>query len=185
MGNGNGLKAISQWVAYQVIRRVHDGPAMEKKLDPLEALRRLGLKEGAVVLEPGCGPGFYTLAAAEIVESRGTVHAFDVNPYMIKCLKEKLDRLQLRNVQACLRNANETGLDDSCVDFCFLIGVPRIDGGMEELLRETARVCRPGALLIFQAERREPEDLVGIMQRSGFCFKDRIDTYVRFTRERT
>jgi ubiquinone/menaquinone biosynthesis C-methylase UbiE len=176
-------KSFGQFVAYQVIRKVHDGSAMKKRVNPTKVLTNLGLKEGDTVFEPGCGPGFYTLAAAAIVKTNGFVNAYDVNPYMIECIKEKMQNQGIRNINAYLQNANATDLENNTVDFSFIFGVPRIDGGMEKLIAEIARVSKKGALLAFQAERREPENLFRVMEEKGFTFLKREQKYVIFAKQ--
>lgn len=60
--------------------------------------------EGMVVLEPGCGMGFFTLELARRVGASGRVVAADVQPKMLTGLRRRaqraglLDRLDIREV---------------------------------------------------------------------------------------
>lgn len=45
-------KRFGQFVAHQVIRKIHDGSAMKKSINLTEVLTNLGLKEGDIVFEP-------------------------------------------------------------------------------------------------------------------------------------
>jgi D-arabinose 1-dehydrogenase-like Zn-dependent alcohol dehydrogenase len=51
--------------------------------DPYKALKAAGLEPGQKVLEVGCGPGHFTIPAAEIVGDKGSVLALDVNPLAV------------------------------------------------------------------------------------------------------
>src|SRR3989338_4846375 len=66
-----------------------------KEINPRELLASTGLKAGYVFADVGCGPGFFTLPAAEIVGTKGSVHAIDTQ-------QEMLDALKKRNPPACV-----------------------------------------------------------------------------------
>jgi predicted methyltransferase len=42
--------------------------------DPEEKVRKLGVKEGQTVIDYGCGDGFLTIAAANVIGDRGRVY---------------------------------------------------------------------------------------------------------------
>jgi len=48
-----------------------------------------GAKRGNIILDYGCGIGFNTIPAAEIVGREGTVYALDVHPLAIKSVEKK------------------------------------------------------------------------------------------------
>ena len=49
-------------------------------VNPFETLGAAELREGQRVLEVGCGPGYFTIPAGEIVGATGHVDALDINP---------------------------------------------------------------------------------------------------------
>ena len=58
------------WVfklSHACIVLMHDNPLLRVILDPHKRLKEAGVPTGQTVLEVGCGPGFFTLPAAEIV----------------------------------------------------------------------------------------------------------------------
>ena len=69
-------------------------------VDPNKLLKIAGLAQGQNVLEVGCGPGFFTVAAAEIVGISGRLHTLDINPAAVERVKEKVSRKGLANVEA-------------------------------------------------------------------------------------
>ena len=50
---------------------------------PEEFLKNAGLRSGDTVVDVGCGPGFMTLPAAELVGPNGRVYAVDIKQPML------------------------------------------------------------------------------------------------------
>ncbi|MDJ0269115.1 MAG: class I SAM-dependent methyltransferase [Aigarchaeota archaeon] len=65
---------------------------------PFELLQALGLAEGHTLLDVGCGTGFLTIPAAEIVGAAGRVYAVDVNKGYLEKLVRRLKEKNLYNV---------------------------------------------------------------------------------------
>lgn len=80
------------------------------------------IKPGAHVLDYGCGPGNYTIAAAILVGPSGKVYAVDIHAHAISEVQNKADIKGLRNVQTILTDCN-TKLPDSSVDIVLLFYV--------------------------------------------------------------
>jgi len=173
----------SPWVfklSHACIVLMHDNPLLPLILDPYKRLKKAGLDAGQTVLEVGCGPGFFTLPASEIVGETGKVHAVDVNPYAIRRVQRKATRKGADNIQALCTNAAQTGLADESVDLAFLFGLPRIVGGEAELLRELHRVLKPGALLVCESRRGFDEERARQWKQRGFSLEASIGTLRRF-----
>jgi ubiquinone/menaquinone biosynthesis C-methylase UbiE len=50
-------------------------------LGPKKILRKIdNIRNGSSVLDYGCGPGNFTIAAAELVGDKGKVYAADIHP---------------------------------------------------------------------------------------------------------
>jgi ubiquinone/menaquinone biosynthesis C-methylase UbiE len=84
------------------------------------------VREGMIVLEPGCGMGYFTLPLARMVGPRGRVIAAEVQAKMLSALDRRarkanlLDRIELRQV-----GAEGLGVEDlfGQVDFAVAIHV--------------------------------------------------------------
>ena len=80
-------------------------PARKLFQDPAEVVAPYA-GEGMVVLEPGCGMGFFTLELARRVGKSGRVVAVDLQPKMLDGLRRRakraglLDRLDIRTTEA-------------------------------------------------------------------------------------
>jgi len=142
-------------IAFHSIKMMHDGPLLRLMVKPERLLAQLGLRSGHTVFEPGCGPGFFSTAAAEIVGSGGQVYSCDVNPYAVRYLRKKLESRGLQNVvTAEVRNAADTGLAAESVDFAFITGIPHAVGGFDRLMREVSRVLKPGGIFAYRGHGR-------------------------------
>jgi len=62
-------------------------------------LRRIGLCANQIVLDFGCRVGHYTIPAAKVVGSKGTVYAVDKEQQALDELQQKVVRLNLKNIK--------------------------------------------------------------------------------------
>jgi SAM-dependent methyltransferase len=102
------------------------------------------LPEGAMVLDLGCGAGFDTLLAARAVGQTGRVIAVDMTPEMLEKTRAGAAALGLRNVDARLGFIEELPMEDAGVDVVISNGVINLTPDKLGLLREVARVVKPG-----------------------------------------
>jgi ubiquinone/menaquinone biosynthesis C-methylase UbiE len=161
-----------QKVAFWTITLMHDNPLLPFFKNPYKLLKAAGLKSGQKILEVGCGPGFFTIPAANIVGEEGLVYAVDVNPYAIERVRGKIMREGIKNVVPLLANASDTGLPERSIDFAFLVGLGYIAGGLKNVLLEIHRILRPGSVLSFENTRGSREKLVEEVEREGFIFSE-------------
>ncbi len=134
-------------------------------VDPYPPLRAAGVVRGASVLEVGCGPGFFTTPAAEIVGATGSVYALDINPAAVRHVRHKIEKSGLENVQVLLADAGKTGLPDESVDVAFLFGVVHALKDLDAVVEEIHRVLKSQGLLSVQSSRLSEEKLVETMTR--------------------
>jgi len=65
---------------------------------PLAVLRQVGVRPSMTVLDYGCGPGGFTLAAARLVGAAGRVYAVDIAPVALAAVRRAARRHGLANV---------------------------------------------------------------------------------------
>ena len=108
------------------------------------------VKPGMTVLEPGCGPGYFTLPLAEMVGPEGRVICLDVQEKMLDIVKRRAqkaglaDRLELRVVRdRSLGSPDLAGQVDLAVAMHMVHEVPE----PESFLGEVHTLLKPGGRL--------------------------------------
>lgn len=157
-------------LAYWTIRIMHDNPILPLVRNPYKLLKAAGLKEGQTVLEVGCGPGFFTIPAAELVGDEGHVYALDIHPRAVERVKKKIEKKALKNVTAICANASDTGLPGGSIDLVFVFGLRHITGGRETMLTELSRVLKPGGILSFEKTRGPETALIEEVEPKGLIY---------------
>ncbi len=130
------------------------GVMMESRLrqwlmNPVKTLRGAGIQPGQTVLEVGCGTGFFTMPAAQLIGDQGCLVAMDVSSGFIEKVSKKVQNADLRNVRIVKRDALDTGLDIESIDKVLLFGVipfPLLP--LNRLLPEMHRVLKPEGTLV-------------------------------------
>ena len=135
--------------------------------DPYKALKAAGLEPGQEVLEVGCGPGHFTIPAAEIVGAEGKVLALDVNPLAVAHVQQKIEAQHVTNARTMLANAAQTDLPDQSFDLIFVFGVARPIGGMEAIWAEMHRLLKPDGTLAVEGRLQPPAGIFRPVTRQG------------------
>ena len=132
------------------------GMMMESRLrqwlmNPVKTLRGAGIEPGQTVLEVGCGTGFFTIPAAELIGDQGCLVAMDALSDYTKRVSKKIQAAGLENVRVVKRDALDTRLDAASIDKVLLFGViPFPSLPLNRLLPEMHRVIKPeGSLAVW------------------------------------
>ena len=133
--------------------------------DPYNALKAAGLQAGQQALEVGCGPGFFTIPASEIVEEGGNVIAIDVNPLAVEHVRQKIKTQGLNNAKTILADAAHTHLPDQGFDLVFVFGFVRPIGEMEAIWAELHRLLKPAGMLSIEGRLRPSRKLFQALKR--------------------
>jgi demethylmenaquinone methyltransferase/2-methoxy-6-polyprenyl-1,4-benzoquinol methylase len=169
---------------FEAIRFVHD-TLFGHFIKPREWLGQSGVTAGQNVLEVGCGSGFFTIPAAELVGQGGHLWALDNNPAAVDHVKRTILRRGIRNVDVVLADALHTGLPDGSFDVAFLYGViHNLWDQAGTLLPEIQRVLKTGGILsISKSPRIAEERIIGGVTEAGlFRLVQKTDRVVNFER---
>jgi ubiquinone/menaquinone biosynthesis C-methylase UbiE len=119
-------------------------------VDGYRLLTAAGLAKGQTVLEVGCGPGFFTIPAAEIVGRDGHLFSLDINPAAVQRVREKIDKKDFKNVDVIQTDTSKTGLRDESVDLAFLFGVLHSLKDLDAVLLELHRILNNQGVVAVQ-----------------------------------
>jgi len=157
------------WLGYFLlapIRRLVHSPA--RVLGPFA-------RPGMVVVEPGCGMGFFTLDLARMVSPGGRVVAIDLQPRMLAGLRRRVARAGLTGaIDIRLAEPDRLGIDDLAgqVDFLLAFYVVHEVQDPAAFFAEVARALKPdGAALVVEpplhVSRAAFESSLALAQRAG------------------
>ncbi|MBT8379409.1 MAG: class I SAM-dependent methyltransferase [Ignavibacteria bacterium] len=109
------------------------------------------IKEGMTVLDLGCGPGFFTVALAQMVGKNGKVIAVDLQEGMLQKLKEKIIGTELEN-HITLHKCEEDRIGfKEKVDLVLAFYVVHEIPDQQNLFNELETILKPnGKLLIVE-----------------------------------
>jgi SAM-dependent methyltransferase len=102
------------------------------------------LRPGEVVLDIGCGAGFDTLQAAQMVGPAGRVIGVDMTEAMREKTLAGARQLHLANVDVRDGFREDLPVEDCSIDVVISNGVINLTPDKEGLLREIFRVLKPG-----------------------------------------
>ena len=125
-----------------------DDPERRKWQDPEQILSSLGVEQGMVFIDIGCGDGYFALPAARKVGPRGKVYANDIDSSAIERLRIQAGKEGLDNIFAEVKAAEETMVCEECADRVFF-GIDLHDfADAAVVIRNAKKMLRPSGLLI-------------------------------------
>ncbi len=133
----------------------HDN-SIRKLFAPPQGLVEPYVTNGQVVADLGCGPGYYTLALAELVGTEGRVYAVDSDEKAIRALEKKADKRGYRNIEAHASSASDLSfIRDGSVDFILANGLlcSMAPQQHESAVNEMRRILKPRGLAYISAAR--------------------------------
>jgi len=144
-----------------------------------EFLRKVGIREGQVVLDFGCGSGNYTIPAAKIVGRKGRVYALDKDAKSLDKLMRRAEFEELKNIRRMDTSGEvEIRLSDNSVDVVLLYDIfwyfPPWDPKLTRLLAEVYRVSKPNALISVLPKHVDSIMLKDKVEDAGFKLKNKI-----------
>ena len=164
-------------------------PEREDEEQPEKMLDALKIQPGDVVADVGAGVGYTSARISKRVGPKGVVLATDIQPQMVKMMRENMKTLKITNVKPILCTATDTKLPDGEVDLILMVDVYHEVPNPAGFLKALRKALKPGGRLVlveFRAEDPDvpikPEHKMTTKQArkevepQGFAFKEVIDT---------
>ena len=96
-----------------------DDPERKQWQDPENVFLSIGLEEGMVFVDLGCGEGYFALPASRKVGPGGRVYAFDINADAVAELRTQAKAEGLDNIISGIKEAEATVVCEGCADIVF------------------------------------------------------------------
>jgi ubiquinone/menaquinone biosynthesis C-methylase UbiE len=157
-----------------------DNEQRRKLLPPDQTLRSLGLQEGNIMADIGCGIGYFTIPASKVVGKSGKIFAMDILPEMLNDVEIKISENNISNIETILTEENNLKLENNKATFAFISLVLHEADNKEKFLAEIKRILSPkGKIAIIEWEKANTDlgpaidhrldkvDLIAILKRLG------------------
>jgi ubiquinone/menaquinone biosynthesis C-methylase UbiE len=150
--------------------------------DPDKILQYLNLGQCTIMVDVGCGPGWFTLEAAKKMQPGGLVYGVDTSAEMVAMLKERAKAAELYNVQAVLaEEEDEYPIPTESADVVLVANVYHEVDPNSFFLGEIKRILKPGSTCLVVEwkteetpvgpplhERLDQQDIVEEFYANGF-----------------
>lgn len=154
----------------------------DKKYSPPNKIKKTEIKEGSIVLDYGCGPGSYSIAAAEVVGNTGKVYAADIHPLAIEEVKKRASEKELKNIETILTDCN-TKLEDNTIDVVLLLDIYHDLADPVNILKELHRVLKNNGWLSVDDHHFKDEEIIDKITSIGlFKFIEMKDEVFNFSK---
>ncbi|MFO0951060.1 MAG: class I SAM-dependent methyltransferase [Isosphaeraceae bacterium] len=160
----------------------------EQEEHPEQMLDALKIPEGATVADVGAGVGYTSVRIARRVGPKGTVYSTDIQPEMIRMLRENIREQEINNIKPILCTATDPKLPEGKVDLIIMVDVYHECSAPATTLKGLRKALKPGGRLVlveFRAEDPEvpikPEHKMTLAQArrevepEGFAFKESLE----------
>lgn len=134
---------------------------------PGRLISEIGIREGMVVVDYGCGPGSNIRTAADLVGPAGRVIGVDIHELAVGMVTEMAKRKSLANVSATLAHGYDSGLPDATADLTYALDMFHMIRDPVAFLAELHRITRPGGVLVIDDGHQAREVTLGKIQQAG------------------
>lgn len=109
----------------------------------------IDIKPGETVFDLGCGAGLDLYLYSQSAGPDGKVYGLDISEEMIAKARRNMEILNVQNVELLCAEADKIPLPDKSVDIVTANGIYNLSPDKMAVMREAARVLRPGGRTIF------------------------------------
>ena len=119
-----------------------DNPKRREMLPIDKVLGEIALRENDILADIGCGIGYFSIPAAQLIGPNGMVYALDVKSEMIEEVEKRAKESNLDNIRTVITNEYDLKLEDKSVSCAFICTVLHEIEDRIKFLNETKRILR-------------------------------------------
>jgi ubiquinone/menaquinone biosynthesis C-methylase UbiE len=135
------------------------------------------IKKGMTVLDVGCGPGFFSLEMAKMLNGTGKVIAADVQEGMLEKIRKKIKGTTLeQTVELHKSDFESIGIVEK-VDFVLAFWMVHEVKNQEKFFKELSSILKPDGLIFIiepkiHVSKTAFKEMLDIIKGSGFAIID-------------
>ncbi|MFX1389285.1 MAG: class I SAM-dependent methyltransferase [Promethearchaeota archaeon] len=133
---------------------------------PIRKIEKANVQESDIVLDYGCGPGSYSIAAAKRVGHSGIVYCADINPLAVEKVEKKALKLSLCNIET-IQTDCKTNLNDNSIDIILCFDVLHAIEDQKSILKEFHRILKPKGIFSFDDHHYKESELESLITSNG------------------
>ena len=169
-----------------------DRSEREMEEHPDQALDAIGIKPGMTAADIGAGTGYFTLRLAGRVGPSGKVYANDIQPEMLRMLRQNAAKAGFKNIETVLGTESDPKLPEHAVDLILLVDVYHEFSQPQKMLERMRVELKPNGRLVLLEYRKEdpsipirPEHKMSVaevkteLEAEGFKLSQVIETLPR------
>ena len=135
-----------------------DNQWRRQNLPPIPTLEMLDLTAEDTVADLGCGIGYFTIPAAEIVKATNKVFALDTSKEMLAEVEKRSNLAGVSNVVLVKAEEYNLVLPDASVSFALIVNVLHEIDDKERFLQEARRILKSaGRIAVIDWEKKQTE----------------------------
>jgi predicted methyltransferase len=141
-GGHHGFKDANQWAP------VFDDPARDAWQKPDAVVAALALAPGMTVADVGAGTGYFEARLSAAVGATGTVLAVDIEPDMVRYIRERAAREKLTNVTPTLGSPDDPNLAPGSVDRILIVDTWHHIESRDAYVAKLVTALKPGGSVV-------------------------------------
>jgi ubiquinone/menaquinone biosynthesis C-methylase UbiE len=115
---------------------------------PNRVIEEIGIEEGMVVADVGCGIGYFTLRIAGRIGPGGKVYASDIDNQALQKLKEKASNEKLENIKIIHGTKDNPRLPAGEIDLVLLVNVIHLIDDIEVFFTNITPCLKENSYLV-------------------------------------
>jgi len=133
---------------------------------PAKILEEEGVRSGMTILDFGCGPGGFSLSAAELVGPEGLVYAVDIHSLAVKSVQRGAEKRGFKNIRM-VSGGGLANVPEESVDIALFYDVLHDLPEPVLILMGLHRVLKPNGVLSIRDHHIEEAPLRSIITSGG------------------